>query len=173
MIAGPDTEVMGGSCVDVQFRRNAGSLECEIHQHTVLGRADVIGPAVREEDRRCSRRDVQAGGEFVLVFSLQVARIDGDGEVRPASGFVRVIERFVGPPFEVRRGGNRQVATRRETDDADSLGVKTPLRGPATHEAEGPLWGSSSRRGTRYLRMMPVTPIELSQAATSSPSSSQ
>ena len=29
------------------------------------------------------------------------------------------------------------------------------------------------RRGTRYLRMMPVTPSELSQAATSSPSWSQ
>ena len=37
----------------------------------------------------------------------------------------------------------------------------------------GSPFGSSGRRGTRYFRMTPVTPSELSQAATSSPSSSQ
>ena len=67
------------------------------------------------------------------------------------------------------------MAACRETDHPDPLRADTPLRGFAPHQADGPLGilqrtpgrlalGSSCRRGTRYLRMMPVTPSEFSHA---------
>ena len=65
------------------------------------------------------------------------------------------------------------------------LGVDAPFLRLAAHQADralgvleragGPARPSTSpgRRGQRYLRMMPVMPIELSQAAISVPSTSQ
>ncbi len=42
MAAGPDAEVVGGRGVDVQFGRDAGSLESQVHEQAVLGIADNI-----------------------------------------------------------------------------------------------------------------------------------
>ena len=45
-----DAEVMGGSRIDVQLRRDAGFLQRKVHQHTVLRRTDDISPAVADSD---------------------------------------------------------------------------------------------------------------------------
>jgi len=110
MAARSDAEVMGSRRIDVQLRRDAGFLQRKVHQHTVLRWANDIVPAVREEDRRRSGRDTQAGSDMVFVFRLQVARIDSNGEVRPATDFVHIIDRLVSPLLEARCRCNRQVA---------------------------------------------------------------
>ena len=92
MFARADTEVMGGRRIDVQLRRDAGFLQRKVHQHAVLRRADDIVPAVREEDWRCSDRDTQAGSNLIFVLCFQVARIDSDSEIRPATYFIHVID---------------------------------------------------------------------------------
>ena len=51
MVARTDTEIMGGRCVDVQLRRNAGSLQSQVGKHAVIGAADDIVATVRQEDR--------------------------------------------------------------------------------------------------------------------------
>src|SRR2546430_14710397 len=89
-------EVVGGACIDVQLRRTAGPLQREVHQHTVLRRADEVVPAVRKEDRWRPARNAEVRSEFILVLRLQVTRIDRNGEVGPATDFVHVIDRLVG-----------------------------------------------------------------------------
>ena len=110
MVARADAKVMGGRRIDVQLRRDAGFLQRKVHQHTVLRRADDIGPAVREEDRRRSDRDTQAGSDLIFILRLQVARIDSDGEIRSATDFVHVIDGLEGSLLEARRRRNRQMA---------------------------------------------------------------
>ncbi len=139
MIALADAEVVGGRRIDVQLRRDAGLPQRKVHQHAVLRRADDIGPAVREKYRRRSGRDTQAGSDLVLVLRLQVARIDSNGEVGPATDFVHVINRLVGSPVEARRRRNCQMAAGRETHHADLLRIDAPLAGFAPHEADSPL----------------------------------
>ena len=184
MVAWADAEVVGGRGINVQLRRDAGTLQGQVHDHAVIGGTDDVVPAVRQKDRGRPGRDAQPGSEFVLVLGLQVARVGQNGEVRPATGLVDVVDRLVGSLLEARRRGDGQMAARRETDHADLLRIDAPLRALlrtrltarwaswSGRRAGSPL-ASSGRRGTRYLRMMPVTPSEFSQAATSSPSSCQ
>ena len=94
MVAGTDAEIVGGRRIDVQLRRDAGSLQGQVGDHAVLGAADDIVAAVHEEDRRRSRRDVQPRRELILVLGLEIARIAEDGEVGPAAYFVDVVPRL-------------------------------------------------------------------------------
>ena len=110
MFARADAEVMGGRRIDVQLRRDAGFLQRKIHQHTVLRRADDIVPAVREEYRRRSDRDTQAGSNLIFVLRFQVARIDSDGKIRPATDFVHIIDWLILSSVEARRRRNSQMA---------------------------------------------------------------
>src|SRR5262249_53213189 len=139
MIDVTHTEVVGSPRIDMQLRWNAGALQGQVHDHAVFRRADEVGPAVREEDRGRTGRDAQAGGEFLLVLGLQVARIGRDGEVRSAADLVDVVERLVGPFLKARCRGDRQVSPRRETNHADSLGIDAPPPGSAAYQADGSL----------------------------------
>src|SRR5262249_19791591 len=82
---------------------------------------------------------VEAGRQGVVLFRLQVARIDRNGEIGPATHLVNVIDRLIGALVEVRRGGNCEMASRRKADDADALRVDAPFLGLAAHEAHGAL----------------------------------
>ena len=139
MVARANTEIMGGRRIDVQLRRDAGFPKRKVHQHTMFRRAYDIVPAVREEDRRRPGRDTQAGSDLVLVFRFQVARIDSNGEVGPATDFVHLIDWLVRSLIEARRRRNSQMAAGRETHYADLLRMDAPLAGVAPHEADGPL----------------------------------
>ena len=139
MVTRADSEVMGGRRIDVQLRRDSDFLQRKVHQHAVLRRADDIIPTVREEDRRRSGRDAQAGSDLVFVLRLQIARIDSNSKVRPATDCIHIIDGFVGSLLETRRHRNRQMAARRETHDADLLWLNAPLTGSAPHQADGPL----------------------------------
>src|SRR5581483_1506087 len=105
----------------------------------VLRRADDVGVAVRQEDRRRVGRDAQAGRQLILVLGLEVAGIDRDAEVRPTADLVDVVHRFVGALLEVGGLGKYQMAARREADHADALGIDAPLLGLAAHQADGAL----------------------------------
>ena len=145
----------------------------------------VVVGGMGQEDRRRIGRDVDTRPDLVLVFGLQIARITQDGEIGPATDLVDGVDRLILPLGEIGGGRQREMAAGREADDADPPGVDAPFGGPAADQADGPLgvelraqgqarrWTSPGRRGQRYLRMMPVMPTEFSQAATSSPSSSQ
>ena len=71
MVAGADAEVVGGARVDVQLRRDAGALQGQVHEHAVLGGADDVVPAVRQEDRRRPLRDVQPGASSSLSLAFR------------------------------------------------------------------------------------------------------
>ena len=92
-----------------------------------------------EEDRRRSGRDTQAGSDLVFVLRLQVARIDSNSEVRPATDCVHVIDWLVGSLIEARCCRNCQMAAGREARDADLLRIDAPLAGSAPHQADGSL----------------------------------
>jgi len=139
MIARSDAEVMGGRSIDVQLRRDAGFLQRKVHQHTVLRGADDIVPAVREEDWGRSDRDMQAGSDLIFVLRFQVARIDPNGEVGPATGFVHFIDWLIRSPVEARCCRNSQMTTSRETHHADLLRIDAPLPGFASHQTNGSL----------------------------------
>ena len=127
MVAWPHTEVVGGRGIDVQLRRDAGALQGQVRDHAVIGAADDIVPAVRQKDRGRLSRDPQPRREILLVLGLQIARIAQDGEIGPATDFVGVVDRFIRPLLETGGRRQRQVAARRETDDADPLRVDSPL----------------------------------------------
>src|SRR5881296_3013975 len=110
MIALADTKVVGGACIYMQLRRDAGSFQSEIHQHTILRRADDVVSTVRQEDRGCPARYAEARSELVLILRLEVTRIDRNGKVGPATDFIHVIDRFVAPFFEACRRCDCQMA---------------------------------------------------------------
>jgi len=126
MVARTNAEVMSGRGVNVQLRRDTGFLQRKVHQHTVLRRAYDIIPTMGKENRRRSSRDTQAGSDLVFVLRLQVARINSNGEVRPATDCVHVIDWLVGSPVEARYRRNRKVAACRETHHADLLRMDAP-----------------------------------------------
>ena len=131
MVDGTDAEVVGGRCIDVQLRRDAGSLQGQVRHHAVRGVADDIVAAMRQEDRGCLRGDPQAGSQFILVLGLQIARIARHGEIGPAAYFVALVDRFIHPLLEPGGGGQREMTACRETHDTDSPGVDSPLAGSA------------------------------------------
>lgn len=97
---------MNSAGVDVQFRRDPRPSQGEIHEYAVLRRADEVRVAVREKDGGCTFRNAKSRRQFVLLFCLQVAWIDRDREVGPATEFVHVIDRLVGSFVEARRRGH-------------------------------------------------------------------
>src|SRR5439155_15467795 len=101
--------------------------------------ADEVGPAVSQEHGWRPFGNAQAGGQLVLVLGLQVTGVEGDGEVGPATDLVDLVHRFVRPLLEARRRRDRQVAAGREPDNADPVGVDSPLFGLAPNQAYGPL----------------------------------
>jgi hypothetical protein len=82
---------MRGARVNVQLRGNARPFQGKIHEHAILGRTDEIFASIHEKDRRCSGRDMNARRKFFLILGLQMARIDRNGEIRPATDFVDLI----------------------------------------------------------------------------------
>ena len=82
---------MGGPCIDVQLSGNAGSSEREVHEHTVLRRADDVVPAMHKEYRRGSLWNAQAGSQFIFVLGLEIPGIDRNREVGSATAFVHLI----------------------------------------------------------------------------------
>ena len=44
-----DAEIVSGACVDVQFRGDAGTLQGQVQEHAVFGRADQVVAAVNQE----------------------------------------------------------------------------------------------------------------------------
>jgi hypothetical protein len=55
MVASADAEVVGGCCIDVQLRWDAGPLQGQVRHHAVIGVADDIVTTVRQKDRGCLR----------------------------------------------------------------------------------------------------------------------
>src|SRR5262245_119796 len=85
LLAGADPEVMRRPRIDVQFRRDVGTLQLPVHHQTMFRSADRIVAAVCQKDWRRLLRNAQARREFIFFLVLEVARIDPDGEVRPAA----------------------------------------------------------------------------------------
>src|SRR5579884_881839 len=127
---------MGSARINVQLRLDAGTLQSAIHEYAVFGRADDVGPAVREENGRRVRRESQAGSQLLLVLGFEIAGIDRDREVRPAAYFVNLVDWLIGSLLETCGRGNRQMAARGETDNANAFGIDVPLFGFAAHEAD-------------------------------------
>src|SRR5207249_938655 len=96
----------------------------------------------------------KARSEFVLILRLEVTRIDRNGEVRPATDFIHVIDRLVGPLFEACRRCDRQMAARRKTHDPDSLGMDAPFPCSAPNQADGPLRVRERAPGGFALRLI-------------------
>src|ERR1017187_10717709 len=139
MFAWADSKIVSGRSVDVQLGWNAGAPQCKVHQDAVFRRTDDVRAAMRKEDRGSSRRDVQSRRQFILFFRLQIARIDRDGKVGPATDVIYIVAGFVGSFLKAGSGRDGQVATSRETHDADLLRMELPLAGFAAHQADGPL----------------------------------
>src|SRR5207248_7801353 len=79
MVVFADAEVVGAPGVYMHLCRRTRPLQGEIHQHAVLGWADNVFAAMREEDRRSAARNAKAGSEFILILGLQVTGIDRNG----------------------------------------------------------------------------------------------
>src|SRR2546423_11576673 len=77
--------------IDVQFRRNAGPLERQIHEDAMLGWADDIVATVDQKNGGRVLRDAEAGRQLVLVLGFQISRIHGDGEIGTTTYFVNFI----------------------------------------------------------------------------------
>ena len=71
MLAGADAEIVGGRCIDVQLRWNAGTFQGHVHDHAVCRFADDVVPAVCQEDWRCPRRDAQVGVSSSLSLAFR------------------------------------------------------------------------------------------------------
>src|SRR5262245_54145910 len=105
----------------------------------MLRAADNVVAAVRQEDRWRARRNAQTRRDFVLFLVLQIAGINANGIIRPATYAVYIVDRLVGSRLEIRGGCNRQMAARRKAHQADPLRTESPLLGPAAHQAHRPL----------------------------------
>src|SRR5713101_5955916 len=112
---------------------------------------------MHKKDRGRLHRNPNVGREDTFVYLHargmlfdQIARIDRDREVRPATYLVDLVDRLVGALVEVGRRRHGQVAARREAEDADSVRVDPPLRRPAPHQTDRPLrvqqWTRSGQR---------------------------
>src|SRR5438309_9603475 len=123
MVAGADAEVVGGAGIDMQLGRDAGLPQRQIHDHAMLRGTDDIFSAMSEKDRRRPGWYVQPGRQFVLVLGLQVARINDNGEVRPTTDLIDVVNWFVDSFFKAGGRGDGQMAARRETANTDMLGI--------------------------------------------------
>ena len=130
---------MQGAGVNVQFSRDAGARRARYM--TTLCSAGLTGSAPP-----CAKKTggVPAGMRRLAASSslsrLRVARIDRNGEVRPATHLVDVVDRLIGPLVEARRGRDREMAPRREADDA---------RQPAENAVDEGAWDSPFTKVTR------------------------
>src|SRR6185369_10290060 len=178
--------------IDVQLRRDVRPLQGQVHHYTVLGAGHRIVARMHQEDRWCLFGNPKVGREDILVdlFTCgllfnEIARIDRDREIRPATYFVDLVNGLIGALVKLRRCGNGQVSARREAEDSDPVRIDAPFRSPAPHQTDRSLRVQQWTRqraaaqvapddgGTRYLSTTPVTPTVFNQAATSSPSRSQ
>src|SRR6266516_4043737 len=112
---------------------------------------------MHQEDRGRLPSNSNVGREDILVYLHtrgllfnEIARIDSDGKVRPATYLVDLVDRFVGALVEMRRRCHGKVPARRETKDANPL--DSPVRGTAAHQTDCPLrvqkrTGSGQRLG--------------------------
>src|SRR5439155_14824291 len=139
MIAGPDAEVVGGAGIDVQLCRDAGLPQRQIHDYAMLRGTDNVGSAVREKDWGRLGWDVQAWRQLVLVLGLQVARINHNGEVRPTTDFVDIVDRFIGSLLKAGGRGDGQMAARRETANTNALWIDAPIVGFAPDQTDSAL----------------------------------
>src|SRR5205823_14944383 len=98
LVALANTEIMRGRGIDVQLRGDPGALQGQVHQQAVLRRADDVLTAVRQEDWRGIGWNADPSSQFILVFGLKVARINGNGEVGPATDVVNLIDPFIRSP---------------------------------------------------------------------------
>src|SRR5437868_8391629 len=94
---------------------------------------------MHEENGRCVDSDLHAGSKFILVLCFEVARINRDCEVRPATDFVHVIDRFVRAFFKTRGCGNGEMTSSRKSYDADSIGIDSPFLRAASNQTNGAL----------------------------------
>src|SRR6516165_7555992 len=97
MVALANAKIVGRGGVDVQLGRDAGFSQCQVGDHAMFGRADDIGPAVDEKDRRRLFWNAQAASELVLVFVLQISGIYRNSEVGAATELIDLIDRLVRP----------------------------------------------------------------------------
>ena len=117
---------------------------------------------MNQEDRGRIRGNPNVGREDILVdlhtrgtLFNQIAWIDRDREVRPATYLVDLIDRLVGALVEVGRRRHGQVPARREAEDADPL--DSPVRGPASHQTDCPLRVQQRTRSGQRLGLTRTT----------------
>src|SRR2546430_992940 len=94
------TGISGGPGIDLQLRGDPGALQGQVHQQAVLRRADDVLTPVCQEDWRGVGWNADPSGQFILIFGLKVARINGNGEVGPATDVVNLIDPFIRSPIE-------------------------------------------------------------------------
>src|SRR5262249_32631821 len=138
-VAAADAEGVSGFGIDVEFSGDAGSAEGQITQHAVVGRTYEVGAAVRQEHRRGSGGDHQSGGEFIFIFWFEVARINEDRKIRPATDVVDIVDVRIAALLETRGRGYGQVASGGETDDADAVGIDSKFADLAADQADSAL----------------------------------
>jgi hypothetical protein len=83
-----DAEIVRGSCINVQLRRHASSLQGQVHEHAMIRTANNVIASVCEKNWRRPGWNVQARRDFIFVLGFQVARINQDSEVGAAADLV-------------------------------------------------------------------------------------
>src|ERR1051326_7864374 len=94
---------------------------------------------MHKKDRRGRGGDLQLRRQLLLVLGLQVTWINQNGEVRPATGLIDVVDRRIGALLEARCCGDRQMAARRKADNSDTCRIDRELFGLGTEQADGSL----------------------------------
>ena len=75
-----------------------------------------------EQDRGRLGRNLNARCNLILFPGLEVSRVTEHREVRSATDFVNSVDRFIGALLELCGGCQRQMASGRESCDADPIG---------------------------------------------------
>src|SRR5579883_39576 len=128
-----DAKAVSASGVDVHFRVEFRSLECEVELDAMLNIADLVVGGVNKEQWRSVRGCFHGWREAALHF--EVAGIRHDAEIRSATDFVDIVDGVVGSFLEVGGCRTHQMSASGEANHADSLGVKSPFLCLAAHEA--------------------------------------
>ena len=109
--------------VDVHFGRDFGILQREeidggvFHMHGIVFR-------LNNDSRRSFFRDVNLGIRSEVLFcQCEVAGIDNDGKIRPATDFIRVIHRVIQTLLEVRAERRRKMGPGRESERPDAIRI--------------------------------------------------
>ncbi len=148
---------------------DVGAPEGEIEEQAVLGVDRVIG-CLDDKHWRSLWRDFDSGIQAVFGGVKETAaRIDEDGKIGTATDLVDIIYRGIGKLIAAGADVDGEVPAGRETEHADAMGVDLPVCCILADQAHGPLRvlqrgtsGNLLAPGTRYLRRMALTPMELS-----------